>query len=144
MGVATLTPRTVIRIPYKPRRWARPFHASFARWLCLVLHRRAGKTTGVINHHQRAATDDAWERKRLRGLKPDLTDAQLTELLRGRFYAHILPTYRQAKLTTWDMAKYFARPIPGATFNEAAPLTTTHLLAQQMCRPQPRRKGLGL
>ena len=84
-----------------------------------MLHRRAGKTTGVINHHQRAATDDAWERKRLRGLKPDLTDAQLTELLRGRFYAHILPTYRQAKLTTWDMAKYFARPIPGAMFNEA-------------------------
>ena len=92
---------------------------SLARWSCLVLHRRAGKTTGVINHHQRAATDDDWEGTRLRSLKPDLTDAHLTELLRGRFYAHILPTYRQAKLTTWDMAKRFAGPIPGVTFNEA-------------------------
>ncbi len=39
--------------------------------------------------------------------------------LRGRFYAHILPTYRQAKLTTWDMLKYYAAPIPGAKPNEA-------------------------
>ncbi len=84
-----------------------------------MLHRRAGKTTAVINHHQRAATDDAWERSRLRHLQPDLTDAHLTELLRGRFYAHILPTYRQAKLTTWDMLKYYAAPIPGAKPNEA-------------------------
>ena len=119
MGVAAPKPLTRVRVPYKPRRWARPFHASLTRWSCLVLHRRAGKTTSVINHHQRAATDDAWERTRLRHLTPDVTDAQLKELLRGRFYAHILPTYRQAKLTTWDMAKYFAAPIPGVTFNEA-------------------------
>ena len=33
-----------------------------------------------------AATDDTWERTRLRHLKPDVTEAQLTELLRGRFY----------------------------------------------------------
>ena len=118
-GVAAVMPRMRVKVPYKPRRWARPFHASLARWSCLVLHRRAGKTTAVINHHQRAATDDAWERKRLRHLKPDVTDAHLTELLRGRFYAHILPTYRQAKLTTWDMLKYFATPIPGVQFNEA-------------------------
>ena len=39
--------------------------------------------------------------------------------MRRRFYAHILPTYRQAKLTTWDMLKYFATPIPGVQFNEA-------------------------
>ncbi len=116
MGVAI---STRVRIPYKPRQWAQRFHAALARWSCLVLHRRAGKTTAIINHHQRAATDDGWERKRLRHLKPDVTDAQLTELLRGRFYAHVLPTYRQAKLTTWDMAKYFAQPIPGVRFNEA-------------------------
>ncbi len=59
MGVAAVTPRLRVRIPYTPRRWARPFHASLARWSGLVLHRRAGKTTAVINHHQRAATDDA-------------------------------------------------------------------------------------
>ena len=66
-----------------------------------------------------AGGDDAWERTRLRHLKPDVTDAHLRELLRGRFYAHILPTYRQAKMTTWDMLKYFPAPIPGVQFNEA-------------------------
>ena len=37
-------------IPYRQRHWARSFHASLTRWSCLVLHRRAGKTTAVINH----------------------------------------------------------------------------------------------
>ena len=114
MGIAAATR---VRIPYKPRQRAQRFHASLARWLCLVLHRRAGKTTAVINHHQRAATDDAWDRKRLRHLKPDVTDAQLKDLLRGRFYAHILPAYRQAKLqagTAEGLDPYQIRPIMGA------------------------------
>ena len=80
--------------------------------------------TGYVTHEykagrQFAAMNDAWERRRLRALKPAVTDAALDDLCRGRFYAHILPTYRQAKLTTWDMAKCFAGPIPGVTFNEA-------------------------
>jgi len=108
-----------VRIPYHPRQWARAFHASLARWACLVLHRRAGKTTAVINHHQRAATDDRWEAERLRHLVPSVTPVQLEELLRHRFYGHVLPTYKQAKLTTWDMLKYFAHRIPGVTFNES-------------------------
>ena len=101
MGVAAATRRTRVRIPYKPRQWATSFHASLARWSCLVLHRRAGKTTAVINHHQRAATDDTWEATRLRHLVPTVTNAQLKDLLRHRVYGHILPTYKQAKLTTW-------------------------------------------
>ena len=84
-----------------------------------MLHRRAGKTTAVVNHHQRAATDDEWETARLRSLAPDLTDGQVSDLLRRRFYGHILPTYKQAKLTTWEMLKFYAGPIPGVTFNEA-------------------------
>ena len=84
-----------------------------------MLHRRAGKTTAVINHHQRAATDDVWEAQRLRHHVPSVTPAQLTDLLRQRFYGHILPTYKQAKLTTWEMLKYFAKPIPGVTFSES-------------------------
>ncbi len=119
MGVTAATPRTRVRILYKPRQWAKPFHASFARWSCLVLHRRAGKTTAVINHHQRAATDDTWEAKRLRQLVPAVTKTQLKDLLRHRVYGHILPTYKQAKLTTWEMLKYFATPIPGVTFSES-------------------------
>ena len=88
------------------------------RWTCLVLHRRAGKTTAVINHHQRAATDDRWEAERLRHLVPSVTARQLKELVRHRFYGHVLPTYKQAKLTTWEMLKYFAHPIPGVTITD--------------------------
>ena len=114
----TAAPRRIV-IDYKPRRWARPFHASYLRWYALILHRRAGKTTAIINHHQRAATSDAWETRRLRALKPELTDAQIAPLLRYRLYAHILPTYRQAKLTAWEIAKYYASFVPGAVPNES-------------------------
>jgi hypothetical protein len=109
-------------IPYTPRRWAARLHASYCRWAALVLHRRAGKTTAVINHHQRAATDNQWERARLRFLKPDLTDSQLQELIRppgGRHYGHIMPLRTQAKLVVWDKLKYYAANIPGVKFNES-------------------------
>ena len=46
-----------IEIPYAPRAWVRKLHASFRRWVVLVLHRRVGKTMAVLNHHQRAAMD---------------------------------------------------------------------------------------
>jgi len=110
-----------IVIPYKPRNWAKPFHAWLGRWSVLVLHRRAGKTTGVVNHHQRAALDDGWETRRLRNLMPGLTDGQLKDLLNpptGRHYGQIMPTYKQAKLVVWDMLKFYARAIPGVSFNE--------------------------
>lgn len=109
---------TDIRVGYKPRKWAVPFHASFARWLVLVLHRRAGKTTSVINQHQRAATDDAWEERRLRALSPNLSASNVTELLRGRWYGHILPTYTQAELVAWGMLKRYAQAVPNVRFRE--------------------------
>jgi hypothetical protein len=34
-------------------------------------------------------------------------------------FAYIAPFYKQAKAIVWDMLKYYARPIPGAKFNEA-------------------------
>lgn len=109
----------IVTIPYKPRRWAAPFHASFRRWSALILHRRIGKTTAVINHHQRAALDDTWETNRLRFLMPTLTDAEIKPLLRQRFYGHIMPSYKQAKTTAWDMLKYYARDVEGAKPNES-------------------------
>lgn len=112
MGIVDVT------IPYKPRRWAVPFHASLKRKMVLVLHRRAGKTVGVLNHHQRYAMDDALEAKRLRTLEPSFTDRHLKDLLAGRHYGHILPTYRQAKLVAWDKLKHYASTIPGAEPNE--------------------------
>jgi phage terminase large subunit len=108
-----------IEIPYKPRSWAKPFHETFKRFIALVLHRRAGKTTGIINHLQRSATDDERERNRLKFLAPQLTNEQLEELLRNRMYGHILPTYKQAKYVAWDMLKYFAAPIPDIKINES-------------------------
>jgi len=98
------SPPIKVRIPYKPRRWALGVHASVARWV-LILHRRAGKTTGVINHHQRAATNDVWEAQRLRALKPSLTDTELEKLVHppgGRHYGHVMPH------TIWDALKFYA------------------------------------
>ena len=121
-GVAALAAPTVVTIPYKPRNWAKRFHASFQRFAALVLHRRAGKTTCLMNHHQRAALDDHWERQRLLHLRPSLTDSELNELMcppGGRHYGHILPLRTQAKLAVWDKLKYYARSIPGAVPNES-------------------------
>src|SRR5262245_15692115 len=106
-------------VPYKSRRWAIPFHKAWQRWMCLVLHRRAGKTTACLLQHQRAATNDEWETWRLRKLKPGLTDGQLKDLLRSRVYGHVLPTRVQAKLAAWDHLKYYARTIKGAEPNES-------------------------
>ncbi len=108
-----------IVIPYRPRRWATRLHENLARWAVLVLHRRAGKTTCILNHHQRAALDDDWERRRLRALLPDSSDADLTALMRARVYWHVMPSYKQAKLTAWDMIKHFAGVVPNVRFNEA-------------------------
>jgi len=112
-------PAREIVIDYCPRRWAMKLHESLCRWAVLVLHRRAGKTTGILNHHQRAALDDEWERRRLRALVPDAEEATLTTLMRDRVYWHVMPSYKQAKLTAWDMLKHFAGVVPGVKFNEA-------------------------
>lgn len=85
-----------IKIPYKPRQWSKDFHASLKRWIVLVLHRRAGKTTAILNHLQRDAVK--------------VPKSQ---------YAFIAPTYKQAKRIAWEMLKDIARPIPGTEANEA-------------------------
>jgi phage terminase large subunit len=113
-----------VEIPYAPRRWAKGLHSSYKRWSALILHRRAGKTTAILNHHQRAATDDAWELARLRFLLPDAPQVQLQKLLRNRVYWHVMPTIKQAKLVAWDMLKEFSRPIPGIKVNNSDLLIT--------------------
>lgn len=91
----------------------------------LVLHRRAGKTTSILNHHQRAALDDGWETKRLRYLLPEVTDKEIQQLLKRRVYWHVMPSYHQAKLTgAWDILKEIARVIPGSKPNESELLMT--------------------
>ena len=85
-----------VKIPYRPREWANQFHDTDKRWIILVCHRRAGKTTASLNHLQRDA---------------------LT-IPNSRF-AYVAPTYKMAKNVAWDMAKTYARVIPGHEFNEA-------------------------
>lgn len=116
--MADLAP-IVIEIPYKPRRWAQPFHASFRRWAALVLHRRAGKTTATLNHHQRAALDDDWEAARLRWLEPSFSHAEIDELLQHRQYGHILPLLGQAKSVAWEPLKRIAAVVPHHIPNES-------------------------
>ena len=62
----------------------------------MVLHRRAGKTTAVLNHLQR----------------------DCIRIAKSQF-AYIGPTYKQSKRVAWDIVKEIARPIPGIVFNES-------------------------
>jgi phage terminase large subunit len=114
-----MTEETVREIPYSPRKWARKLHASFKRWAAIILHRRAGKTTAILNHHVRAAINDQWEADRLRHLLPDITEAQVQTLLKRRVYWHVMPTYHQGKLTgAWDILQEVVRAIEGAKVNQ--------------------------
>lgn len=96
-----LKPNKPIKIPYKPRKWAKKLHNALVRWIVLVLHRRAGKTTAAFNHLQR----DAMRYKNTR-------------------YAYIAPTFKQAKRIVWAMAKQYASTIPGVKFNSSELLIT--------------------
>lgn len=116
-----------IVIPYRPRVWSRAFHAALQRFIVLVLHRRAGKTTAVLNHHVRAATNDAWERRRLLWLRERMvrkngaagfTERDLRDLLRAREYGHVMPTKVQAEAVAWSKLKHYTDSIPGRRYNE--------------------------
>src|SRR3990167_6833024 len=107
-----------IEINYKPRNWALKLHESKKRFFSLILHRRAGKTTALMNHMQRAAIDDNWERERMRYLMPHLSDSTIKELIKKRMYGIVFPTYSQAKLVVWDKLKEIAKPIPRIKTNE--------------------------
>jgi len=63
--------------------------------------------------------NNEWETQRLRHLLPNLSDADLKPLLRNRWYGHIMPSYKQAKLMAWDMLKFHARDVEGAKPNES-------------------------
>lgn len=88
-----------IQIPYKPRSGQAQLHTELAkhRWAVVVCHRRWGKTVMAINHL--------------------LRDAIMCQRERPRFH-YISPTYRQAKMISWDYVKEFAGKIPGVKFNE--------------------------
>lgn len=87
---------TQVKIPYKPRNWAKTLHEAVTRWIVMVLHRRAGKTTAVLNHLQRDCVRNS-----------------------HTLYAYIGPTYKQTKRIAWDIAKRISESIPGIEYNES-------------------------
>lgn len=91
---------TVAQIPYKPRPLQKEIGrlARLHRFGVLVCHRRFGKTVLGVNLNQQTAT--------------------MCELARPRV-AYIGPTYTQGKAVAWDYMQYYARPIPGTTFNQS-------------------------
>lgn len=81
---------------YTPRKWAwKHLHSRKERFIVLVVHRRAGKTTAAINHLVR--------------------DAMSGE---NRRYAYIAPTYRQAKDVAYDILRKSLELVEGKKFNE--------------------------
>lgn len=85
-----------ITIDYRPRNWAKPLHETTMRWIVMALHRRAGKTTSVVNHLQRDC---------IRNPKSQ--------------YGYVGPTYKQTKRIAWEIAKEISDPIPGVETNES-------------------------
>lgn len=85
-----------VEIPYQPRIWAEALYSTLKRWIVLVLHRRAGKTTAVLNHLQR----------------------DCIRIPQSQF-AYIGPTYKQSKRVAWDIAKQISVDIPGIEYNES-------------------------
>jgi len=71
---------------YRSRNWAIPFHETDKRWMVLVVHRRAGKTTAALNYLIYSALN-----------KP------------GTKYAYIAPTYKMAKSVAWGILKKYTK-----------------------------------
>ena len=85
-------------IPYSPRPLQKTVHNALQRFNVLVCHRRWGKTVFAINEDIKGATGCRLPNPRT---------------------AYIAPLQKQAKRVSWDYAKFFSRPIPGITINEA-------------------------
>lgn len=90
----------VVTIPYRPRPLQRQLHAERVRkrFLCLVCHRRFGKTVFAINELVKGALTCKLERPR---------------------FAYFAPLLKQAKAIAWDYLLHYTAPIPGRAVNLA-------------------------
>ena len=85
-----------INIPYTPRPFQREIHNSMARFIVLLIHRRAGKSVLAINHL-------IFQAIYLAQTQPDLK--------RLRF-AYMAPLKSQAKRVIWDYLLEFTEAFP--------------------------------
>ena len=90
-------PATII--PYVPRKHFRALHASQARWIFCVAHRRAGKTVALCNQLIRAALSNPRQHPAPR-------------------YAYVGPSFDQVKDLCWGYLKHYAGGVPGVRFLE--------------------------
>jgi hypothetical protein len=91
----------VVDIPYQPRRWAlNLLHESERRFIVLVVHRRGGKTTSVLQHLNRDCLRDPGP------------------------YAYIAPLRNQAKRIAWLKLKEITKVIEGVKYNESELVVT--------------------
>ena len=88
----------VLQSSYTPRAWQQEVHTATAahRFICVVAHRRSGKTVLAVN--LLIAVAMAKEGARL---------------------AYIAPTIRQAKSISWSLFKEFTQGIPNVNFRES-------------------------
>jgi len=82
---------------YEPRKAFEAFHDRKQRFAVLVVHRRGGKTTAVIN---------------------DLVKRVCECQLPSPRAAYIAPTYSQAKDVAWKILKHAVAAIPGVIISE--------------------------
>lgn len=87
-------------IEIRPRRQFREFLETTARWCCLVVHRRGGKTYSSL------------QKLLLRALTHKRPGPPTR-------YAYIAPTQAQAKDIAWGYLKDFTWQIPGVAINES-------------------------
>lgn len=108
-----------IVIPYAPRQAFKPFHQTDRRFRVLVVHRRAGKTTAIINNKIREALEDPVRQLARRGIQPK-NDAE-AEMWRAipRYYPIIEPQLKQAKTIAWGPLQFFASKVPGCKVNQS-------------------------
>ena len=89
-----------VTLEIRPRRQFRAFLESPARWCCLVVHRRGGKTFSSL------------QKLLLRALTHKRPGPPTR-------YAYIAPTQAQAKDIAWGYLKTFTGEIPGVSINES-------------------------
>lgn len=91
-------PRRII-IPYKPRAHLLPIHTSDKRFQFVCMHRRAGKTVGIVNHIIRKALEN-------------------TRVTPPPRYAYVGPSFAQAKDLVWGYFKHYTNTIDDTRFSE--------------------------
>lgn len=98
--------KELVQIDYVPRHWQRWFHSHKKRHNVFVVHRRAGKTHGVIHD----LVDEA--------LKFDKVDPKTGVAYKNPRYSYYATTNEQARDAAWQPLKDATKNIPGVRTNE--------------------------